>query len=270
MSKGKELTSEEFNKFTFEDRTLSYIKIVSAIIGLRESDMNILDWGCGRGRAVLWLRERGYNAFGVDIDRKPVENGLMLVKSKGYNESILRILTPDNKTDFPDGFFHFITSNQVFEHIKDIDSVSREMSRITIKNGYGYHDYPAPKYIVEGHLFMPFVHWFPKNYTRKYLITFYVFLGFYPKWEEFKNKSQKEVAEILYQYSIDKTYYRSRNEVEKAFEKYGFDVKFVTLEHPKIKANHFLCWLVRFNLTREIINWLLLIFKSHNLFLRKK
>lgn len=269
MSKGKVLTSEEFCKYKFDERSLSYIEGTRKKIGLKKSEMNILDWGCGRGRAVIWLRDKGYNAFGVDIDRKPVENGLMFVKSKGYDESILRVLTPDNKTDFPDGNFHFITSNQVFEHIRDIDGVAREMSRITIKDGCGYHDYPAPKYIVEGHLFMPFVHWLPKRLIRKYLIAFFLWIGISPKWEELENKSNNEIVEILYRYTVNKTYYRTKKEIEGIFGRYGFDVSFVTLEHPKVKTSHLSSWLVKFDLTREIINWLLLTFKSHNLFLKK-
>ncbi|UCC21301.1 MAG: methyltransferase domain-containing protein, partial [Promethearchaeota archaeon] len=37
--------------------------------------MKILDFGCGRGLFVLWLKEHGYNAYGIDIDPIPIKNG---------------------------------------------------------------------------------------------------------------------------------------------------------------------------------------------------
>ncbi|MFC1665513.1 class I SAM-dependent methyltransferase, partial [Pseudomonadota bacterium] len=183
MSKIKPLTDEEFVAFSLSPRTLEFIEDYRIGNGLKKEDMNILDWGCGRGRSVLWLREQGYNAFGLDVGEEVINNGLQLFRVKGYTDSVLRLLMPDGRADFQDNYFHYTFSNQVFEHVRDIDSVAGEIARVTKVGGIGFHVYPSHRRIVEGHLYMPFVHWMPKNVMRKYLVALYVLVGIEPKWQ---------------------------------------------------------------------------------------
>lgn len=239
MSKHSILTEEEFQKFTPNRRTLNYIEACRKKKGLKREEMNILDWGCGRGREVLWLRKEGYNAYGIDIDNEPINNGIGLFKVKGYEDSTLRLLSSDGKTDFPNDYFHFTFSNQVFEHICNIESVVLEIGRITIDGGIGFHVYPAHKYIVEGHLFMPFIHWLPKNMLRNYLIIIYVILGKEPHWQELNDIKFIEKVNIYYQYSINKTFYRKYSNVKRVFQKNGFHVSFETINNPKLKKGAF-------------------------------
>ena len=78
MSKHNILTEEEFLKFTPNKRILNYIEIYRKENGLKRGDMNILEWGCGRGCEVLWLRKEGYKVYGIDIDNEPINNGMGL------------------------------------------------------------------------------------------------------------------------------------------------------------------------------------------------
>ena len=217
MSKHDVLTDEEFAQFTPQKRTLHYIEEYCQRNGLKPSQMNILDWGCGRGRATLWFRQRGYNAYGVEIDAKAVSNGRVLLERKGIDHSALRVLSDKGLSDFPSGFFHFTYSNQVFEHVRDLECVARELWRVTAARGEGHHVLPAPKEIMEGHLYMPFVHWLPKNKWRERLISVYVRTGREPRWSELKGQSVRIRAPRTYAYSVEQTFYRSPREIRADF-----------------------------------------------------
>ena len=269
MSKHSTLTVEEFSKYTPNERTIHYLETYCNKRNLKREEMNILDWGCGRGREVLWLREQGYNAYGIDIDIEPIRNGIELFKAKGYEDSSLRLLSPDGKTDFPDDFFHFTFSNQVFEHVSNIGSVAAEIGRITIIGGIGFHIYPAHKYIVEGHLFMPLVHWLPKNIIRKYLISAYVVLGKEPYWPQLKDSEFKEKVNTYYQYSISKTFYRRYFYVKKVFQNNGFDVSSEMINNPKVINHKLLGKFTNLPTSDLLINYLLFTFKSVELLIKK-
>lgn len=58
------LTEEDIAKFTLRETLVNNIEKFRTRYGLKKSEFKILDWGCGRGRSVLFLREKGYAAFG--------------------------------------------------------------------------------------------------------------------------------------------------------------------------------------------------------------
>ena len=68
LTKHDVLTEKEMSGFSMNPRIFRLIEYYRDKMKLDKSRMNILDWGCGRGQAVLWLREQGYSAFGTDID----------------------------------------------------------------------------------------------------------------------------------------------------------------------------------------------------------
>ena len=98
MGKHTKLTVDEFKKFKPNSRTIKYIDDFHQNSTLKKSDIKILDWGCGRGSEVLFLREVGYSAYGVEIDNEPIENGVDLFSQKGYDASILSLISKNGKT----------------------------------------------------------------------------------------------------------------------------------------------------------------------------
>ena len=107
MSKHNLLTQEELSTFQLDMTLINYIELYRNKYNLKKEEMNILDWGCGKGKSTLKLRERGYNTYGVDVDIEPIHNGINLFKEKGYDSSILQVLSVKGTTDFPDNYFHF-------------------------------------------------------------------------------------------------------------------------------------------------------------------
>jgi 2-polyprenyl-3-methyl-5-hydroxy-6-metoxy-1,4-benzoquinol methylase len=111
MSDTDLLTQREFDGFKPHPIMVDHIERSRASFGVPKMDFRIVDWGCGRGALVLWLRDRGYDTVGVDIDPHA-------------------------------------------PHLR----------------------------LVEAHLFMPFVHWLPKNAAHKWLIGLFVLAGIEPRW----------------------------------------------------------------------------------------
>jgi len=235
MSKHDLLTIKELEVFKPTIKTIQFIDNFLKSSKKSKKDLKILDWGCSRGLEVFWLKKNGYESvYGVDIDEEPIKNGLSLANELGMNGNILSQLIDGKKTKFPDNYFDIVFSNQVLEHVKDIDKVASEIYRITKPKGVGCHIFPGFLYPNEGHLHMPFVHWLPKNFSRYSLIILYVFLRREPFWPELKDQSIMQRAKVYYLYSINKTYYRSPWELNNIFKNALFNIDHVNLGDLKI------------------------------------
>lgn len=259
------LTEEEFSTYNINPLFLSALETVEKPGRfMSRAEIRVLDWGCGRGRNVLKLRELGYSSYGVDIDPDPIRNGSVLFRKRDLEpEKLLNVIQPGGKLDFPDNFFHLVISDRVFEHIADLEKVSQEISRVTQVNGFGFHIYPGHRVIREGHLYMPFIHWLPKNKFRYWLIALYLRLGISPAWQEVEGKPLGEQAEIYYQYSIGKTFYRSPRQVRSIFNRNRLQVQFVTKENPRLQEFKLLHAMVtRSRFLSSVINFLLITFRQ--------
>ncbi|MCC6298140.1 MAG: class I SAM-dependent methyltransferase [Anaerolineales bacterium] len=270
MSKHDALTEEEFDAFVPNQNITRNMEAFARQFGKPRGEMKVLDWGCGRGRHVLWLREQGYQAYGVELDPMPVQNGLALVKAKGYPDDSLSLIDNKGRTPFPDGFFDYVFSGNVLEHVADIDAVCVEMSRITRKGGGGYHVFPAQRQPIEGHLFMPFVHWLPPGWFRKWIIRTCVRLGREPRWVEVREASVDVKTEFYYKYTLNNIFYRKYASVQRAFESHGLAVAFTTLDHPKIKRHPIFSRLLKARFLKSFLNHILLTYKLVELQVEKR
>jgi len=228
-TKHDELTEKELASFHVNQRVMTQLeRLLASSPGRTPETINVLDWGCGRGRSVAKLREKGFNAFGVDINPETMSKGFPLFRRRGLSPGEL-LKTAAEAGDFADGFFHVIFSEQVFEHIADLPAVIQTQARLTAPGGSGVHCFPCAKKVWEGHLLMPLVHWLPKNPLRKYWIAMMLFLGWGPpkgSWPETRGKVFREQVDVYYHYLNEHTHYRDNHHIRSEFEKYGFDVNF--------------------------------------------
>lgn len=112
----------------------------------------------------------------MDIDTEVIKNGYPLFEKEGFLPD--KYLLPVSElNNFPDGFFHFIFSEQVFEHVSNIEEAIQMQAKLLAPGGIGCHFYPSAKMIEESHLGMPFVHWLSKNQLRKFWISFMMLLS---------------------------------------------------------------------------------------------
>lgn len=264
----KVLTEEDQAQFRLKSAILERIEQLGSKRGLQPGEMRILDWGCGRGRTVFHLRELGYQAFGVDVDPMPIENGRHLARERGLDaERVLSTLDPQGRTRHPSGFFHFICSDQVLEHVANLTAAAREIARLTANGGGGVHIYPGRHRSLEGHLMMPFVHWLPKNRSRLWLIHLLVRLGIEAELKAYEGLNPSERARKFYKYTLDNTFYRNSRAVRRAFEAAGLTVAFDTVHGPSTRR--LAGPLVDYPIVAPMLNALLVRFLAVHLVLGK-
>lgn len=236
MSKHDILSAEEAASYTPHSEILRYIADKTEKESDRFKNLKILDWGCGRGRLVAYLLDRGADAYGVDIDPNTIRNAQQFYHQHGYNASDhLRTLDDQSKTDFPDDYFDVIVSDNVLEHVADLDSVFAEMARLTKPGGRCFHLFPARFTLFEGHLCMPLVHWLPKNNLRRRMIQLFTASGVEPHWRELDQMDRSKKAETYFRYSCDKTFYRAPRDILETCSRYGFAGRLVAGDHPRMQ-----------------------------------
>lgn len=270
MAKHDLLTDEEYASYKAPARAVQQLNQFMDAKGKKAGQVKVLDWGCGRGRFVLWLRELGFDAYGVDIDAEPVNNGLPLFEKKGHLNKPLSLISVDGKTNYPDGFFDFVMTDNVLEHVSDLGKVMTEIDRLTAADGGGYHIFPAQRQFIEGHLFMPIVHWLPEGYLRKALIRRCVKLGKEPHWQEVNDQPLEQKTQVYYNYSTDHIFYRPFAQIKRLFQQHRFMVTFLSLQNPAVQKHRILGPLARFSLTKNIVGWLVLTFRQVELLTSRK
>jgi len=89
-------------------------------LSLKKEDINILEFGCGKGAQLPYLMELG-DVIASDINISPEVNNI--IGNKFVECSI-------TDTPFENNQFDIIYSNHVIEHIEDLDKAFLELNRI--------------------------------------------------------------------------------------------------------------------------------------------
>lgn len=186
----------------------------------QQKPLRILDVGAGRGDLVAWMCANGYDAHGVEPSRRYVENSRDYFSNEGLGERV-RTFEPDGSYPYRDGEFDVVHSNQVVEHVEDIELFAREIGRVTRPGGRGVHIFPAKWEPVEGHMHMPIVHWFPKGPARRAWIKLALRTGQAAPY--FEGLSLDDRAEVFQRFSEDETFYRTARTVSRVLDRYGMD-----------------------------------------------
>lgn len=117
-------------------RSVLDIERALAVVGRTlDSYTSVLDFGCGCGRILIWLRELAakVDLHGVDIDARAiawVQDNLPEVTAK--------VNQPLPPLDYPDGSFDLVYNHSVFTHIDEHaqDLWLRELWRVTRPGGH--------------------------------------------------------------------------------------------------------------------------------------
>jgi SAM-dependent methyltransferase len=267
--KRQPLTEQDVSGYDIHPEIVRYLEECRQRLGLSPQQTRVLDWGCGRGEAVLWLRDRGYEARGIDIEDSYVERGRELLRQRGQDETVLQVIEPPAHTPFADEEFHYVFSDQVLEHVPELAPVLQEIARVTAADGATFHSFPADLHPVEDHLKIPFVHYLPKNRSRYVWVLLFVLLGRGPRWNQLEEAGRLARARVYYEYSVTTTYYRTPQQVQRAFAASGLEAQFVTAAKSSWRRLRVADWIARTRAGYRFVEWALLRFRSVEILARK-
>ena len=148
---------------------------LNSLLSASADSVRILDAGCGDGRLMSFVY-RAVKSVRPNIDIElhgfdVVDHG---VQVEGFLGSTLATLFSDipgvpwtdqikpqylnDPWQFQDGYFDFVLSNQVLEHVHNKPFFFQESCRVLRNGGYAIHLAPLIHYVLEGHLYLPWVH----------------------------------------------------------------------------------------------------------------
>lgn len=192
------------------------------LLNFLKPGMKVLDYGCGAGEMVSEGRKRGHDICGADVFYGGANDKERVEKLGTFNDTIFEI--KNGKLDFDNETFDTVLSNQVFEHVEDLDAVLSEIRRVLKKGGILISLFPSKCVAREGHIGIPFSHWFPKKSKIRFVYTLIcrtLGLGFF-KGGKSNVQWTKDALDWLDKYTI----YRRKNIILRIFEKY-FSISFV-------------------------------------------
>lgn len=136
----------------------------------------ILDAGCGGGALTGYLHQtlnRGnlrkphatrWDIFGFDISDYKEQGDRSLHSTAAHLHDIdgsvswqqrLSLVPQDQAWPYLDSTFDVVVSNQVLEHVKDLEHFLHELRRVLVPGGVSVHLFPLSSALWEGHLLMP-------------------------------------------------------------------------------------------------------------------
>lgn len=181
--------------------------------------LRIIDIGCGRGDTVAWLRAVGWDAYGIDIAAEYIQRGREYLAANGDDPARLQVMNDDFTYPFGDNMFDVVLSDQVIEHVADLDLFAAEVARISAPGASGLHIWDAQWRPVESHLRSPFVHWLPKGPLRRAAVATALRLGAAAPY--FTQFPLRDRTEIFHRFSEDETFYRSLRSIIATLQRHG-------------------------------------------------
>jgi SAM-dependent methyltransferase len=198
---------------------------------VRQGSGTILDYGCGRGEVIEAGRELGLNIYGTEVFYKG-DKTKRYIEEKGLLGDLVREME-NGQIPFPDVSFNLVVCNQVLEHVPELDTVLKDIHRVLKPGGHFLALFPAKEVIREGHIDIPFVHWFSSGSRfRLYYAAALraVGLGYHKK----VGKSPLEWARHYLSWIDKYTVYHDRATIFMSFNKY-FSFRLIENEYIKFR-----------------------------------
>jgi 2-polyprenyl-3-methyl-5-hydroxy-6-metoxy-1,4-benzoquinol methylase len=257
--KNEPLTQAAVDQYHCNPAILRLLEQTARRLNKTSQDLRVLDYGCGRGETVAYLRRYGYECYGVDIEPLYIENAQVYFSSSIPTRFPVVSLLRDGRSVFPDDFFDVVVTDQVLEHVSDIETVVAEFKRIMAANAAGLHIFPSAFSFIEPHMFLPVVHWMPKGTTRHALIRAMLTLGMGAPY--FEHLSTADRATVFFRFSVTDTFYRTSSELTALFNRNGLISREVVREKLLYRGG-FTAKVVAFPIVGTLATWLYSTFYS--------
>jgi SAM-dependent methyltransferase len=197
-----------------------FVARAAVAAGRPAGQVRVLDVGCGRGDAVAWLCDQGYDAHGVEIRSDYLERGRGFLQREGYGADRLAEIV-GGSYPYADGTFDVVLSDQVLEHVADLAGFAAEVARVSARGAVGLHVFPARWRPVEVHMKTPLVHWLPKGRARRAALRAVLGAGLGAPY--FPGLGLGDRVEVFARYSDGETFYRPLARIQKVFGEHGLD-----------------------------------------------
>jgi len=178
------------------------------------SDGRILDYGCGKGGTVEEGLSRNLNIYGVEAFS---HGSGTTIKEELQTKGLLdqRVMELQGSTiPFPDRHFDMVISNQVFEHVVNLDEALEEIQRVLKPGGKLLCLFPSKEVIREGHCGILFAHWLPRSKTRYFWLLFCRSLGF---GRLKRRRTRRQWARFFNEWLNEHVTYRTIDEIHNKF-----------------------------------------------------
>jgi SAM-dependent methyltransferase len=200
------------------DVTNRFVLDYAKRFALSRPGARILDYGCGAGTLVAAGRAAQLDMFGADVFFQGSPGAREEAERAGLLKAAIHEIR-DGQLDFDDGAFDLVTNNQVLEHVEDLDAVLVELHRVLKSDGVLLSIFPSGEVFREGHIGIPFSHWFRKDSKPRFYYTWALRSLGLGTW--------KEQAPTRRQWAADKlgwidayTHYRPKREIFLTFDRH--------------------------------------------------
>ncbi|HEY2820647.1 MAG TPA: class I SAM-dependent methyltransferase [Candidatus Acidoferrum sp.] len=195
-----------------------------------------LDFGCGAAETVRLGLQMGLDIYGTDVFYDAQTDARPDLARDGLLNTRVFELTREFKVPFPDKSFDFIFSNQVMEHVKDLDGVLQEMSRVLDDDGVILSYFPLQDCLMEYHCEIPLAHRFRHDSKLGYYwLLAWRKLGY---GAHHKDKTPEKWARDFQEWIHQWCHYRTRAEARDEFTLSGLSFEPAELDYVRFRLNY--------------------------------
>lgn len=192
----------------------------------------ILDFGCGDGHMVVALRAHGFDAYGYDLVSRIApqyapfkdffRDGESAIAAEGSHAGVSNYQLESDKWQlpYPDDTFDIIFSQQVLEHVFDLDLAFAEMARVLKPEGISLHVYPPKSCFMERHVHVPLGH---RLHFRWYYYLWFLF----SQSHAVQGDTVRERTDYAYDFVDTATCYTYNHDMAKLAAKHFSEVRLV-------------------------------------------
>lgn len=177
----------------------------------------VLDFGCGAGELVETARAAGLDMRGCDIYYAGSDT-----RAQAGQRGLLGASVIESRTGFipfEDASFDLVVNNQVMEHVEDLDGTLAEIHRVLRPHGTLLSLFPSRDVWREGHIGIPFSHWFAKKSRARFYYTWMLRALGAGTWKQ-QAPTCRRWAEDKLAWLDEYTRYRSRVEIFRTYGRY--------------------------------------------------
>lgn len=230
----------------------AHVHLISAILGELKEQLDdpkrkvlrVLDIGCGYGGLISdlmqvfsFFADKELEVYGFEVNEhrgstpdfyREVCDSLAKSWPEVNWEQRIRLGSSVEPWPFPDGFFDLAYSNQVIEHVAELELFFQETRRVLADGAKAVHFYPSRSVFVEPHCGVPGAHWIENSTSKERWLRLSSSLGLgkFPNYRRRRGSCLDSFCDEFSDYLKRFVFFRSNREIrelgERYFERCGF------------------------------------------------